>query len=579
MKSRSRSSNPRATSGNKRILLVAVALLASAVLVIGAGLAVYLGVLPLSTSNIPIAGPEGPQAWVYGAQIENQGTPGPMLVDGQPGNNNGFYWSQTGQFEATLTHRQQGTPPCPTYSSSASSLVCAFNAPGPNWWYQNGQGNLLVESTLPDVPYTSPNGAGLQGWTQNQPAMAENDTFYSFKAQNISVTSTGYTTQYTLVQNSILYLPIDFVIQVSAMPVSTPFGAVYTFGQGGSQAVILWFQLNTVEWLNTFPNYFTKPVTCTTTTQVNCVGDNAQVLTTGSGCQTQIENTYCLRGAFPIMGWIEGSQPWNFYSKDQTGKNNSGIINVLDTSGSALSTPSNFPSSALSYVNVQPSLGGRILELSTQPSMYYNLTSLEASNYQTASLTAEAQNIVNGVTSPPYAPQTVYFPLTVENMGPYVQDTGNYGETFTCVDISYCSYNTWYPSAYYHIRVLYGFYGQWTYLWTVQRDINNQGPSPFTTNSQGQVVSSGNYQNRTSVEEIHVPATQSALNAAWNGLGEWASQYLGLPATIAGWVLIFLAVMLIGGVFFVVWIFLAKRVGVRPSDIRDYGSAGRRNPG
>jgi hypothetical protein len=56
---------------------------------------------------------------------------------------------------------------------------------------------------------------------------------------------------------------------------------------------------------------------------------------------------------------------------------------------------------------------------------------------------------------------TVYFSVTLDKLGPYVQDnTARYNP------VKWSDWECWWPASYRRIRALYGIYGEFAYLWS-----------------------------------------------------------------------------------------------------------------
>jgi len=143
------------------------------------------------------------------------------------------------------------------------------------------------------------------------------------------------------------------------------------------------------------------------------------------------------RGAFPIIAWIGQYKSWVFTKDDGTAKS---------------SPPED---AAVGYVNLEPDLSGRFIDLYTSPGSKYSLL-LTADVVRNPDLVAQALT-PNALPDPRFA-ETVYFKIRLAKFGAYVKDEGNH----------YWSYSTWYPSVYYRLRVVYAIYGEYVYLWTAK---------------------------------------------------------------------------------------------------------------
>lgn len=204
-------------------------------------------------------------------------------------------------------------------------------------------------------------------------------------------------------------IPADFVIQLWIKPGC----GVYTF-----KDINVWYALDTVTWLNAYtssPPPDPNPLT----------NDTVKFLSSN------------YRGAFPIIAWIGQYKSWVFTKDDGTAKS---------------SPPED---AAVGYVNLEPDLSGRFIDLYTSPSSKYSLL-LTADVVRNPDLVAQALT-PNALPDPRFA-ETVYFKIRLAKFGAYVKDEGNH----------YWSYSTWYPSVYYRLRVVYAVYGEYVYLWTAK---------------------------------------------------------------------------------------------------------------
>jgi len=243
-------------------------------------------------------------------------------------------------------------------------------------------------------------------------------------------------------------VPADFIVQLSIVAGS----GVYTW-----RDTRLWLALDTVTWLNSYaaPPDPDPPAT----------NDTFKLVSTN------------YRGAFPIVAWIGAYQDWVF----------------VDDGGKTVSQPPD--ANAVSYVQLDPSLAGRYVDLYTAPGSKYDLM-LSSSVVQDQQLLEQAL-APNNLPDPRFA-STVYFQLDLTQFGAYVQPTGGLG--------TYLSYTRWFPSVYYRIRVVYAVYGEYVYLWTAQ-NAASVGYNDTTWNM------------RASTKDVTVDPLTGLLNAA----GKWLS--------------------------------------------------------
>lgn len=270
-------------------------------------------------------------------------------------------------------------------------------------------------------------------------------------------------------------VPADFTIQLYA----TPRGGLYTFHD-----TQLWYALDTVTWTNAY--------TTTPPPDPNPL--------TNSTVKYQ-SSSY--RGAFPITAWIGEYQSWVWHKEDGGGYSNP-------------PTPD-----AEGFASLSPSLEGRYIDLFTEPESKYDLllTSEVAGN----------PTLLEAALAPGYFPdprfaETVYFSITANSFGGYVQPTGILG--------SYSSYTAWYPSASYRVRVLYAVTGEYVYLWTTDA-ADEAGYGDWEIHEPT---------HETSTDPITWLATTisswftNISPASWAGLGIWSlALILGVTALLLHW--------------------------------------------
>lgn len=205
-------------------------------------------------------------------------------------------------------------------------------------------------------------------------------------------------------------VPADFVLQPSILPTG-----VYTF-----EDIRLWYALDTVVWMNAYAKSPPPDPDPPTNDTVKYLSSN-------------------YRGAFPIIGWIEEYEDW-------TWKDNQGNERHLAPD-----------SHATKFVQLDPSLEGRFIDLYTTPDKTYDL--------MFSADVAKNPSLLQKALEPTWLPdprfsETVFFYINMIKFGAYVKPTGIGG--------TYSSYKIWYPSVFYRLRVVYAVYGEYVYLWTTE---------------------------------------------------------------------------------------------------------------
>lgn len=212
---------------------------------------------------------------------------------------------------------------------------------------------------------------------------------------------------YKQAKKQVIYLvPSDFRLDISTVPGS----GLYTW-----ENIKLWFVFDAVNWKNA---YTKDPL------------DDPEPPT------EFVVDSYQYKGAFPIIAWIGEYQDWKW----------------IDEDGKVQTEP---PSGGDKFSQLDPSTGGRVIDLYTSPEQTYKLM-LSADIVQNPDLLSEAVlNQIPGLPDPAFS-TTMYSYITLTSFGGYSQPTF-FGTHVTHTD--------WYPAANYRIRVLYGVYGEYTYVW------------------------------------------------------------------------------------------------------------------
>jgi len=344
---------------NKKVITIALV----AVLLLAFG--------PTLLSIVP--GPEGVRGSHYGVQFGLSDTIREgSAYDALP---SGFTWTDNSPSSYVITKAEESGEPWGGYWLS-----------GPTWWYDHGSGQIRSEIQHPVI--------------RDDPVGLDDRTLEYYKYVKVS------DTEVEIRKVVVDMVSADFVIQISAVP-----------GQGIHtwEDLVIWYELDTVTWMNAYkdePPADPDPLT----------NDSVELMSSN------------YRGAFPIIGWIEEYKDWIF----------------TDEEGLMRSSPPNDESVA--YVQLSPDLEGRFIDLYTTPGTTYTL----ATNEEVLA-NPEAALRPSALPDPRFA-ENVYFKITALNFGAYVEPTGLLGDYSSC--------SVWYPSVYYRVHVVYAIYGEYVYLWT-----------------------------------------------------------------------------------------------------------------
>jgi hypothetical protein len=366
-----------------------------------------------------------------------------------------------------------------------------------------------VESNiqLQDFSYQNPTVSALQG--TNNPTQG---VYLQYWTQNATQNADG-TTTYTYATQDILLVPGDFHINVWLVPSQDHANTGSGWEEGSWSNVELWYTIYWYDWLNALAPYVQNNPT---PPDIPANATNRQTL-------------FNYRGGVPISAWIQ-----NYYMPIQTSSGTTYDLLKVSTSDKNTLAGVQLPSDVLQNLQsmvqngMTPSLGGRYLDLYTQPSDTFQYVNLNPSN-----------PVSTGVSRVPDAqtqlPQE-YFKIGVLGLGTNTVAHGLLGTG---------PYTVYYPEVSYLVRVVMGVYGQHTYVWTV----GTATQSGYNSNSTSGFV------NRT----IESTTGGSGINWPWAGLNfNWGDLFSPLNFEIIG-ILVVIVVIIVTVANPGLWVTLAQR--------------------
>jgi hypothetical protein len=356
------------------------------------------------------------------------------------------------------THMESAIGPTVINTVSWTSLGTPNDA-GVGFTYQK-QFALSGQQTSckPDLKIHIENNLQLQdinrqgdplGWNDSQPMDARRIEYWAKQIMETSQTNdttnqqTITSFQYTYKKESFILAPVEFWVGFYLVPAQDNNGGTGSgWREGEWQNMVVWIMLDFNVWDNAYRDAW--------------LNDPTQDVFTASynGSITSRDRTYEYRGGFPISGWIQG---WDKAGWTSSMSQDEGPVwaNRRGKGGDAYYTAdqlTDLKNQLMCKVQFSPGLVGQSVNLYNQPSVDFQYKSdLTGTGF------SDPQLLTSDVKAPDSTMHKVmYFPINIENFGSLaVGDWWN-------------GWNVYYPEAYFRIRMIYGVYGTFTYLWTEQ---------------------------------------------------------------------------------------------------------------
>jgi len=245
---------------------------------------------------------------------------------------------------------------------------------------------------------------------------------------------------YTVEKESFLVVPAEFWVGFYLVPSQANAGTSSGWREGEYSSIVVWFMLDWTVWDNAYKDPWL---------------DDPQINVFTSEHEGQVinkERTPDYRGGFPIAGWIQGWEKAGWTSTPtyqesplwyETRKGSEGNVYTIEELA-------DLKDILMSKVQFAPSLIGQFISLYNEPSARFDYETqlYEGSTFPTETVTGYVK------TPDSKMKKTMYFPINIQNFGTYAD--GDW----------YNGWRVFYPSCYFRMRVLYGVYGDFTYLWT-----------------------------------------------------------------------------------------------------------------
>ena len=242
---------------------------------------------------------------------------------------------------------------------------------------------------------------------------------------------------YTVTKESFIVAPSEFWVGFYLLPDTKNAGTGSGWREGEWNNIVIWFMLDFTVWDNAYKDSWLDDP------KINVFTNDHE----GKIISRQRTDDY--RGGFPIAGWVQG---WEKAGWTSVGPEESPVW--LQTKGKedktyTIDQLAQLKEKLMAKVDFTPGLVGQFLSLYNTPSATFDYEpSMLEGNY--------ADDDVTQYTKTPDSrmQKTMYFPINIGTFGTLVQGDFWHGWTI------------YYPSAYFRIRMLYGVYGNFTYLWT-----------------------------------------------------------------------------------------------------------------
>jgi len=333
-------------------------------------------------------------------------------------------------------------------------------------------------------------------WNVTDPMNVQRLTMYTKRLVKVAETETTVTYSYNYTGQEFLFIPTEFWVGFSLAASQTDASTGSGWREGEWQNIVCWFRLDFNVWDNAYKDpWLDDPNTNIFDSKYN-------------GTVSAEQHLYEYRGGFPIQGWIQG---WNKAGWTSSGTDDQGDPVWFDLKGKTQGTYTSqqlaqIKEKLMSKVAFAPDLIGQFISLYDSPDSQFSYELPE--NLEP-----------NLIQSPDSSMKKVmYFPINIVNFGTVTE--GDFWNGYT----------VYYPSAYFRVRMIYGVYGKFTYLWTeeVTKPVDQGGLDyPNETEQHGTTV-------------INTPG----VGSYFTGISDWFSNPIVLFIIIAIVIIIILVLVL-----------------------------------
>lgn len=285
------------------------------------------------------------------------------------------------------------------------------------------------------------------GWNLSDPSSGRRIEYWSKTATKEETEDKVYY-HYTVEKETFIVAPAEFWIGFYLVPSQLDSGEGSGWREGEWNNMVVWFMLDWTVWDNAYKDSWL---------------DDPEVNVFTSEYEGQIlnqEKTWDYRGGFPIAGWIQGWEKAGWTSAKEYYE----VPQWYDTRGEESHTYTlqelpDLRDKLMAKCSFAPSLVGQFISLYNEASeqFTYEADMCGLTDYSNIDYEDENNPIVSYVKSPDSRMQeTMFFPINILNFGTLSEKEG----------VVLPGWTIFYPSCYFRVRMLYGVYGKFTYLWT-----------------------------------------------------------------------------------------------------------------
>lgn len=436
---------------------------------------------------------EGAKCWFYGMDF--------IGSDWSDWSGSGFHAYHEGE-DPLMTLNRVADMTDTVYWSS-------FNTPndagvGHRWWSSSGFGGwrekphlkVQVESNIMLSDITRQGDPDPLDFNEAQPLDGRRIEYWSMKSTKMTETDEKVLYEYELTKESFLITPAEFWVGFYLVPSQDDAGTGSGWREGTWSDMTGWFMLDFHVWDNAYYDEW-----------MNDPQD--EVLTTEYGgtiiSQEKKLDPDGYRGGFPIAGWIQGWERAGWTSAG--GDSQSPVwydLRGAETGSYTQEQLWDLHDILMAKTEFSPSMVGSFISLYDSPDRAFSYAEPSFTDFD------NSDELVQEVKTPDTSMQKVmYFPINVESFGTYAVDQGWWG---------LMGWKVYYPSAYFRIRLIYGVYGSFKYLWT------EEVTKPFLNETTGEYEGGLDYPDefeRHGTTIIHTTGPLSPFGDLAGGLSGW----------------------------------------------------------